>query len=268
MRAVCHTKKYILQQDTYFLLYTIYAGFLRPFFVQYTHVKTSVWQSIQTGCGASVAYTVRDREAGGSIPPTPTIYLFHMTAEYPILPFDTEAAFEKWLEKNHDTEAGIWLRLYKKATGIPTVTYDEALDVALCYGWIDGQKKGLDERSFLLKFTPRGKRSMWSARNQQHVARLIKEKRMQPAGLAEVKRAKEDGRWQQTYVTQSEAELPEDFVAALQKEPKHVQEFAASLNRSNIFAIYFRLTMAKKPETRERRFQQLLQMLRDGKKLH
>ena len=187
---------------------------------------------------------------------------------YPILLFKTEAAFEEWLEKNHDTEAGIWLRLYKKATGIPTITYDQALDVALCYGWIDGQGKRYDEESYLQKFTPRAKRSMWSARNKLHVARLIKEKRMQAAGLAEVKRAKEDGRWEQTYVTQREAQLPEDFVAALQKEPKHVQEFAASLNRANIFAIYFRLTMAKKPETRERRFHQLLQMLREGKKIH
>lgn len=189
-------------------------------------------------------------------------------ADYPILPFKTEAAFEKWLETHHDSEPGIWLRLYKKATGIPTITYDQALDVALCYGWIDGQGKGYDEESYLQKFTPRGKRSMWSARNQQHIARLTKEKRMKPAGIAEVERAKEDGRWHQTYVTQSEAELPADFVAALKKEPQEVQEFAASLNRANIFAIYFRLTMAKKPETRERRFHKILQMLREGKKLH
>lgn len=191
-----------------------------------------------------------------------------MAADYPILPFDTEAAFEKWLEAHHTTEKGVWIKIYKKATGIATITHTQALDVALCYGWIDGQGKSYDEESYLQKFTPRGKRSIWSARNKQHVARLTEEKRMKQAGLAEVERAKEDGRWQQTYVTQSEAELPEDFVDALQKEPKHVQEFAASLNRANIFAIYFRLTMAKKPETRERRFQQLLQMLRDKKKLH
>lgn len=191
-----------------------------------------------------------------------------MPQDYPIIPFASIEAFETWLDQHHTTKPGVWIKIYKKVTGIATITHAQALDIALCYGWIDGQGKPFDDKSYLQKFTPRGKRSIWSARNQEHIARLTKEKRMKPAGLAQVKRAQEDGRWHQTYVTQREAGLPEDFVNALKKEPKRVQEFAASLSRANVFAIYFRLTMAKKPETRARRFENILQMLRDGESFH
>jgi len=184
-----------------------------------------------------------------------------------ILPFKTAKAWQQWLAKNYKLPEGIWLRFYKKDSGVETVTYDEALDVALCYGWIDGQAKKLDTKSYIQKFTPRRARSMWSARNQEHVARLIKARKMRAPGLAEIERAKKDGRWAQAYGSPANTKVPDDFLAALAKHKK-AEAFFKTLNRANTYAIAWRLATAAKPETRERRFKNLLEMMKRGEKLH
>jgi uncharacterized protein YdeI (YjbR/CyaY-like superfamily) len=181
--------------------------------------------------------------------------------------FDSADAFERWLKKHHADSGGIWLKLLKKTPGVTALTYAEALDVALCYGWIDGQKKSLDETAWLQKFTPRRKGSLWSKKNRENVARLIKEGRMQPAGLKEVEAAKKDGRWEKAYDAASSATIPEDFMQALAKDKK-AAAFFATLNKTNLYAITWRLQTAKKPETREKRMKTILAMLHDGKKLH
>ena len=159
------------------------------------------------------------------------------------------------------------MRFFKKDSGIKGLTYAEALDEALCYGWIDGQARGLDETSYLQRFTPRRKRSPWSKINREHVARLIKARRMQPAGLAEVERAKKDGRWNAAYDSFGTAAPPPDFQAALAKNKK-ARAFFATLSRQNVYAIYFRLHHAKQAETRARRVAQFVEMLAEGRTIH
>ncbi|MCE9520657.1 MAG: YdeI/OmpD-associated family protein [Verrucomicrobia bacterium] len=190
-----------------------------------------------------------------------------MSVEQPIISFANAAAFRRWLKTHHAMHDGIWMQLAKKASGIPSITYAEALDEALCYGWIDGQKKTHDAQHWLQKFTRRGPRSVWSQINIGHIERLISEGRMQPAGQAAVDAAKGDGRWQQAYHSSRNHELPEDFLNAVSRHLK-AQAFLDTLNKANRYAIYFRLTTAKKPETRTRRFEQLLEMLKRGEKLH
>lgn len=185
----------------------------------------------------------------------------------PIRSFTTAQAWRAWLEKNHAKGNGIWLRIYKKDSGKKTVTYAEALDEALCFGWIDGQKKAYDAESFLQKFTARRPKSLWSKRNQEHVSRLTKEKRMTAAGQAEVDAAKKDGRWEQAYDAASAMTVPEDFLKALKKD-KGAYEFFKTLNKANTFAIGWRLQTARKPETRAKRMAILLTMMKEGKKLH
>jgi uncharacterized protein YdeI (YjbR/CyaY-like superfamily) len=186
--------------------------------------------------------------------------------EYPIVPFISAAEFESWIIKNPNLP-GVWVKIAKKSSGIPSVTYDEALDVALCYGWIDGVKRGFDDMYFLQKFTPRRPRSTWSKRNVAKVAELIAAGRMQPAGLAEVAAAKADGRWDAAYDSQKDMTVPDDFLQAVAANPA-AQEFYNTLNKANTFAIAYRLRTAKKPETRKRRFDALLAMLERGEKLH
>lgn len=190
-----------------------------------------------------------------------------MASELPIKTFKSAKLWREWLIKNHQKPQGIWLRMFKKASNQKTVTYAEALDEALCFGWIDGQKKTFDEHSFLQKFTPRRPRSMWSKRNREYIARLIKEKRMTAAGLAEVNAAKKDGRWEAAYDAPSTMSVPADFLKALKKD-KIAYEFFKTLNKANTYAIAWRLQSAKKPETRQRRFEQLLAMMKAHKKLH
>jgi uncharacterized protein YdeI (YjbR/CyaY-like superfamily) len=184
-----------------------------------------------------------------------------------IIGFDSAEKWERWLAKNHTSSEGIWLRIFKKDAGEKTVTYDEPLDGALCYGWIDGQKKTYDERSWLQKFTPRRSKSIWSKRNKEHVARLAKSKKMQPAGLREVESAKKGGRWDAAYDSPSNAEIPKDFLAELAKNKK-AKAFFDTLNRANRYSIAWRLRTAKKPETRARRLKEILSMMGQGKKFH
>jgi uncharacterized protein YdeI (YjbR/CyaY-like superfamily) len=184
----------------------------------------------------------------------------------PILEFKTAKTFETWLKKNHGTN-GLWLKIFKKNSGKKTVSYAEALDVALCYGWIDGQKQAHDEHAWLQKFSPRGTKSIWSKINIGHVERLIKEGRMRPAGLKAIEQAKADGRWEKAYDSPSKMTIPEDFLKELSKNKK-AHAFFLSLNKTNLFSIGFRLQTAKKQETREKRMKAIIEMLAKGEKFH
>jgi uncharacterized protein YdeI (YjbR/CyaY-like superfamily) len=187
--------------------------------------------------------------------------------EQPIIAFASAEEFSQWLDKNHEKHPGIWLRIYKKASGHPTITYAEALDVALCYGWIDGQKQSHDADSWLQKFTRRGPRSGWSKINVGHFERLTREGRVKPAGHAVAQAAKADGRWERAYSSPGSFEMPADFLAALAKSPK-AEAFFATLNRNNRFAICYRLQTARTPETRTKRLNDFIAMLKKGEKLH
>src|SRR5579862_5009953 len=183
------------------------------------------------------------------------------------LQFKTAEEFRDWLEKKHVNSEGIWLRIFKKGSHEESVTYAEALDQALCYGWIDGQKQGFDELSWLQKFTPRRPKSRWSKVNVQHVERLIKAGQMTSAGTAAVEAAKADGRWEAAYASPRNAIPPEGFLKELSKN-KVAEAFFNSLNKANVYAIVYRLETAKKPETREKRMKMILAMLEQGKSFH
>lgn len=180
--------------------------------------------------------------------------------------FESALAFREWLE-HHPRSNGIWLRIYKKGSGKASVTYAEALDQALCFGWIDGQKKPLDGESWLQKFTPRRARSGWSKVNTRHAERLIASGEMTAAGMREIEAAKADSRWSAAYDSFGNAKAPEDFLKALSQNPKAKALFE-TLNKTNLYAITYRLQTAKKPETRERRMRQIIEMLDRGEKFH
>jgi uncharacterized protein YdeI (YjbR/CyaY-like superfamily) len=171
------------------------------------------------------------------------------------------------LSEHHARLDGVWLKIAKQASGIASVTHDEALDVALCYGWIDGQRKPADSEFFLQKFTPRRPKSLWSKRNIAKVAELTAARRMQPSGLAEVEAAKQDGRWAAAYDSPKNMVVPEDFLRAL-RENQQALAFFNTLSKANVHAIAWRLQTAKQPETRQRRFAALLAMLERGERLH
>jgi uncharacterized protein YdeI (YjbR/CyaY-like superfamily) len=183
------------------------------------------------------------------------------------LTFKSSAAFRGWLEKNHARSDRIWLRMFKKDSGRKSISHAKALDQALCYGWIDGQTKPCDARSWLQKFTPRRTKSKWSRLNTEHVERLTKTGQMTRAGLAAVEAAKADGRWQAAYDSSRNATPPDDFLTALNKNKK-AKSFFATLNRANVYAIVYRLQTAKKSETRERRLQAILAMLERGEQFN
>jgi uncharacterized protein YdeI (YjbR/CyaY-like superfamily) len=185
----------------------------------------------------------------------------------PVLPFETAAAFERWLAKQHRSATVVWIKHAKKGTGMASITWSEAVDVALCYGWIDGQSKSLDDRHFVQRYTPRRGASVWSKLNRERVARLIAAGRMQSAGLAEIERAKADGRWEAAYDSPKTAAVPEDLARALAKRPAAKAAFA-TLDATNRYAILHRLMTAKQPETRARRLATFVEMLEAGKTLH
>jgi uncharacterized protein YdeI (YjbR/CyaY-like superfamily) len=188
-------------------------------------------------------------------------------SDLPIVSFASQKDFHKWLHKHHAKLPGLWLRFYRKASGIASVTYAEALDEALCYGWIDSQLKRYDDTSYIQRFTPRRPKGPWSKINQGHVARLIAEKRMQPTGLKEVEAAKADGRWDAAYEPPSRHTVPADFKKALAKN-KRAAAFFETLNRANVYGIYWRLNAAKTPETRARWIDRFIAMLAKGETLH
>lgn len=188
-------------------------------------------------------------------------------ADLPMLPFSSQSEWEKWLDKHHAGDAGVWLKIAKKDAGIPTVTYAEALESALCYGWIDSQKKSFDEHYFLQKFSPRGTKSIWSKINCEKVEQLMQAGRMKPAGMQAIESAKTDGRWDAAYASQSKADIPADFQAALDASPS-AKTFFATLNRVNRYAIYFRIQNSKKPETRAKNIAKFVTMLEQGKTIY
>lgn len=187
--------------------------------------------------------------------------------EYPIISFENQELWRNWLEQNHDKVDGVWIRVYKKASGVTSVTHAGALEEALCFGWIDGQANKYDEVSYLQKFTPRRAKSIWSKRNISLVKRLEKEGKMEPAGLEQVKAAKADGRWDKAYDSPSNMTMPDDFLQELAKDKK-AQAFFETLNKTNTYAIGWRLQTAKKPETRQKRMKMILEMLANEEKFH
>jgi uncharacterized protein YdeI (YjbR/CyaY-like superfamily) len=180
--------------------------------------------------------------------------------------FKTPAAWEKWLEANHAKSAGIWMQIAKKASGLSSATYQEALDVALCYGWIDGQKRPFDERTWLQRFTPRGPRSIWSKINTGKAETLIKSGRMRPAGLAAIEAAKASGRWESAYQSWSNTDVPPELQAALDASP-NAKAFFETLRGANRYGVIFRVQTAKKPETRAKRIADFIARFEKGETL-
>ena len=181
--------------------------------------------------------------------------------------FKSAKAFEAWLKKHHATSDGLWLQIAKKGADQPSVTYPEAVEIALCWGWIDGQKKALDDQHFLQRFTPRRARSIWSKINVAKVAVLVEAGRMQAAGQAQVDAAKADGRWDKAYDGARAATVPDDLRLALHANPA-AQAFFATVNATNRYAVLWRVQTAVKPETRARRIAQLVEMLARGETFH
>ena len=176
-----------------------------------------------------------------------------------ILPFASPEDLGRWLELNHATEDELWVKIFKKKTGIPSVTWNDVVIEVLCWGWIDGIRKSLDEQAYLQRITPRRAKSYWSKRNREHAERLIKTGRMMESGLEHVRAAQSDGRWEKAYVA-SELEVPADFLEALHNKPK-AKQFFETLNKSGRYQIALGLTSAKRPETRQRRFTKFMDML-------
>ena len=181
--------------------------------------------------------------------------------------FETPEAFSGWLATHHDSEPELWLKIYKKKSGHPTINWQQAVIEALRWGWIDGIKKSLNDEAYLQRFTPRRKNSTWSKRNREHVEQLIKENKMQEPGMKQVRAAQNDGRWDAVYAPASEMVIPADLLTALEQHPE-AKAFFETLNKTNLFAITSRLETARKPETRQRRFNKILDMLKQGKKFH
>jgi uncharacterized protein YdeI (YjbR/CyaY-like superfamily) len=185
--------------------------------------------------------------------------------DLPVLPFASQTTWETWLDEHHAESEGLWLKIAKKASGIETVTHAEALEVALCFGWIDGQRGRLDDEWFVQRFTPRRSRSRWSQINRDKAERLIADGRMRSAGLSEVERAQQDGRWEAAYASQSTIEVPDDLQRALDAEPA-AREFFATLDSSSRYTVLYRIHDAKRADTRARRIEKFVAMLARGEK--
>ena len=177
-----------------------------------------------------------------------------------IMTFGSSKYLSRWLQANHASESELWVKIFKKGTGIPSVSWEDVVIETLCWGWIDGVKKSIDDQAYLQRITPRKARSSWSKKNTEHVERLIKDGRMQEPGLVHVRAAKADGRWEKAYAPASEMKVPKDFLAALERKPK-AKVFFETLNKSSRYAIAYGLATAKKPETRQRRFEKFMDML-------
>ena len=189
------------------------------------------------------------------------------TVELPVRLFKDGAAWEAWLARQHLKSTGLWLRIAKAASDVESVSYAEALDVALCYGWIDGQKKAFDDATWLQKFTPRGKRSSWSKINREKVQRLVESGRMQSSGLEAVERAKANGEWDAAYDSHRTAAVPEDLQRALDAHPK-AKAFFATLNSANRYAILYRIQTVKRAETRAKKIERFVAMLERHEVIH
>lgn len=181
--------------------------------------------------------------------------------------FRSSEELRAWLTKEHARAADLLLRIYRKSSGVPSVTHAEALEQALCFGWIDAQKRPFDASSWVQRFTPRKARSRWSKINVGHADRLIQEGRMTPAGHEEIEAAKADGRWTAAYDSPANATAPPEFIRELARNPR-AKQFYASLNKANLYAIAYRLQTAKRPETKARRMKLIIGMLSRGEKFH
>jgi len=190
-----------------------------------------------------------------------------MFKELPVIAFKTQRHWQDWLMKNYAESQGLWLKLAKKSSGITSVSYAEALEEALCYGWIDGQKAPYDNEYWLQKFTPRGTKSTWSKINVAKAEALIKAKKMQPSGLAAIDAGKSNGTWHNAYASPSTTAVPEDFQIALNKNPE-AKQFFETLNKADVYGFCWRIQTAKKPETRKARIDKFIDMLNKGEKLH
>ena len=188
-------------------------------------------------------------------------------ADLPILYFESQNQFADWLAKQHNQSAGVWLKLAKKGAGIPSVTYDQAVETALCFGWIDSQKKGFNESFWLQRFTPRKENSLWSRVNRKKAEQLIESGQMQPAGLAAIEMAIKNGRWEGAYASQKTITIPVDLQLELDKHPR-AKVFFNTLNSANRYAILYRLQTAQNAETRAKWLRQFIEMLERGEKIH
>lgn len=184
-----------------------------------------------------------------------------------IILFQNIDNWKEWLEKNHKNSDGIWMQIAKKNKEIKSIDYQEGLEVALCYGWIDGQKKSYDDNSWLQKFTPRRAKSIWSKVNKDKVELMIKNGKMQASGLAEIEKAKQNGMWDNAYESQKNITVPEEFKTELDKNEK-AKKFFESLNNSNRYSFLFRIHTAKKPETKTKKIKQFIEMLEKGETFH
>ncbi len=184
----------------------------------------------------------------------------------PVLSFETITAFAEWIE-SHIVDTGLWLKIAKKDSGVQTISYAQGLDVALCYGWIDGQKQSYDGQYFLQRFTPRRTKSVWSKINVAKVAELIKVGKMKPGGLAAIEAAKADGRWDAAYAGARTMAIAEDFAAAIEANPR-AKAFWVTLNKTNKYAFNYRIHSVKKPETRQAKIEKFITMLSEGKEIH
>ena len=212
---------------------------------------------------------VRARVSGNQIIPLSNglMAILPSKDDLPVLSFGSLEHWETWLDENHASSAGLWLALARKSSGLQSVSYAEALAMALCYGWIDGQKGAGDETFWLQRFTPRRPKSKWSEVNREKANELISLGMMKPAGLKEVEAARQDGRWELAYKSQRNMPVPEDLQEKLDQNPQ-AREFFATLNSANRYAILYRIHDAKKPETRVRRIEKFVAMLEERKTLH
>lgn len=187
--------------------------------------------------------------------------------DLPVIHFESDRLWERWLKTNHASSAGLWLKIAKSNSGIDTVTYAQALETALCYGWIDGQKAAFDSRFWLQRFTPRKSGSAWSKVNRGKATRLMDEGRMKPAGMRQIERARQSEEWEKAYESQGTSSVPDDLKQKLEEDPAALK-FFESLDSANRYAILYRIHQARKPETRARRIEKYLGMLREKKKLY
>lgn len=187
--------------------------------------------------------------------------------DLPILVFKTAKEWQQWLQKNSSSAKGVWLRIYKKAAGVTSITYPKAVETSLCYGWIDGVANKFDDVSYIQRFTPRRTKSIWSKKNVERANQLIVSGEMKPGGLKEIEAAKADGRWNAAYDSPANIEIPNDFLQQLSKKPK-AKKFFDTLNKTNTYSIAWRLQTAKKSETREKRMKAIIEMLAKGEKFH
>lgn len=185
----------------------------------------------------------------------------------PVISFESEKEFDTWLSLHHTEESGFWLRYFKKGSNQLTITHSQAVDVALCWGWIDGLSNKYDELSYLVRFTPRRPKSIWSKVNVARVEQLMKSGMMQPSGIIQVEKAKKDGRWDNAYQPASKMEVPPDFIALIKKDPE-LDQFYQTLNKANVYAIGFRLSTVRDPEKRAAKMNQILAMLKKKEKFY